>query len=75
MMNKGSVMTQDEFLDRYHTFSTDSLDGARTEASRVNAIGIEGSRAVVVQLGSLGYCLMLEQAAQFFCGADAKAGG
>ena len=65
-------MTQDEFLEQYHTFSTDNPRDAQAEAEKVNAIGVEASRVVVVQLGSMGYCLMLEQAARFFCGVDER---
>lgn len=56
-------MTQDEFQHKYHYYQTDSEEEAKAEADRVNEEGIDDNVAVAVNLGDLGWCLMLKTAA------------
>jgi len=58
-------MTQDEFQKKYHNYQTFHEVEAQAEAAKANTEGIEDNEAVAVQLGKLGWCLMLKSAADF----------
>jgi len=55
-------MTQDEFQERYHAYQTYSREMAEAEAQKANEEGIDGNHAVAIELGNLGWCLMLKSA-------------
>lgn len=57
-------MTKDEFLTAYHYYQVRTPEEAQKEADHVNAIGIDDHKAVVVHFPGLGYCLMLDIAAE-----------
>jgi hypothetical protein len=59
------LMSPGEFQSRYHEYAADSVDEALREAA---GILLTGDEAVVVELGPLGYALMLRSAAEFICG-------
>jgi hypothetical protein len=56
-------MTKQEFQRKYHNYRT--IDGAQAQvdADAVNTEGIDGHSAVAVELPPLGWCLMLDTAA------------
>jgi hypothetical protein len=66
------MMTQDEFIKRYHDYSTQSEEEAVVEAIMVNAEGIVGNRAIAVKFGDLGYGLMLQGALEYLSGKEVK---
>lgn len=60
-------MTVDEFQKKYHEYCVDSYGEALAEAHRVNdklEVNPLG-HAIPVKFEGLGYCLMLEGAAEF----------
>ena len=52
-------MTRDEFIKRYHDYSTPSKETAIAEAILANVEDITGDRAIAVSFGVLDYGLML----------------
>jgi len=64
------MMTQDEFIKRYHDYSTQSEGAAIAEAMIVNDEGIIDDRAIAVKFGSLGYGLMLQGSLEYLSGKD-----
>lgn len=58
-------MTKSEFQKKYHYYKADSEAEAKKEADAVNKEGIEGDSAMAVELGNLGWCLMLKSTVSF----------
>lgn len=56
-------MTQEEFIQKYHEYSTLNEAEAKAEAARVNEAGIENDEAIAVEFAGLGWCLMLKSSA------------
>lgn len=52
-------MTRDEFVKAYRDYAAATEEEALAEAASVS---VEGDNVVVVGMGELGYCLMLESA-------------
>lgn len=60
---ENSMLTQDEFLKRYHDYSTQSETEAKLEAAKVNNMfGIKNDSAIVVKFRGVGWALMLKSA-------------
>ena len=57
-------MTASEFQRRYQEYRTFDLAVAIAECERANLEGIDKHTAVVVEFDGLGYCLMLNVAAE-----------
>jgi hypothetical protein len=55
-------MTKDEFVRRYHHYSTDTETLANAEAALANEEGIDGGSAVSVNFGRFGWTVMLKSA-------------
>jgi len=53
-------MSQDEFIEKYHEYSTPNGNEAKAEAARVNETGIENDEALAVEFPGMGWCLMLK---------------
>ena len=56
-------MKKDQFQKEYHGFHTYNEREAMLHAWLVNSMA-DGFRVVIVQFANLGYCLMLEEAAE-----------
>jgi predicted HD phosphohydrolase len=58
-------MTQHEFMKKYHHYRTTSKNHAKKEAEKANEEGVDNDYAVAINLGDLGWCLMLGSAVEF----------
>lgn len=56
------MLTQEQFLARYHHYQTQNPREALEEAVKANEQGIVGNEAVAVSFGTVGYGLMLRKA-------------
>ncbi len=57
-------MTAEHFQRRYQNYGTRDFAAAMLECDKANAEGIDGHIAVVVEFDYLGFCLMLNVAAE-----------
>ncbi len=58
-------MTPDQFQRLVHDYRVSTEREAQQDAARLNAEGIDGDEAVVVEFPRLGWCLMLRSAADY----------
>lgn len=65
-------MTREEFIKRYHNYSTQSKEDAIAEVTAVNEEGITDDYAIAVRFGDLGYALTLQSSLQGLLELESK---